>query len=370
MVQASKAVKRTSYLKGYRPRATKWLARDTDVRQPTPQDAPDADGGGGGSGTRSALYSWSTESLGSAVGRKQRPLTAGNQRRGRSPLAVFGGSRSTPLLTQPERDFVFGKTTPLAVPAAFTAMGADDIESASFRPPSARRTTPGKMLRRAASAAGATTSRRRYQSRKPGSYCSTNTQMGSRRAFGSYLGGNFVPERVDSARNGRVMMTRPVSAAPGGRGRSCVTATMAPSRQAGSSKSMAEGATQHLGTRKGSSGPSGRPWVGKVAKRGTTLAGTSPTRDVLVEVRSGVVTGRGNAKDLKLSRLGRDDRPEMNVHQALKATLQTAAGSVTPRTQFVGARKLIAEMKQINTKDSIGDILLTTQVCLSNVFAC
>lgn len=55
-------------------------------------------------------------------------------------------------------------------------------------------------------------------------------------------------------------------------------------------------------------------------------------------------------------------KPAMNVHQALEATMKAAIGVVPPLEQFMQARSTIAEMKKINTKDSTGDILQTTQV--------
>ncbi|CAN0388563.1 unnamed protein product [Ectocarpus sp. 8 AP-2014] len=51
----------------------------------------------------------------------------------------------------------------------------------------------------------------------------------------------------------------------------------------------------------------------------------------------------------------------MNARQALEATIREAVDTVSPVEQFVNARKTIADMKQINTKDSTGDILLSTQ---------
>lgn len=52
----------------------------------------------------------------------------------------------------------------------------------------------------------------------------------------------------------------------------------------------------------------------------------------------------------------------MNARQALEATIKAAIDVVPPLEQFVSARKTIAEMKKINTKDSTGETLLTTQV--------
>lgn len=59
---------------------------------------------------------------------------------------------------------------------------------------------------------------------------------------------------------------------------------------------------------------------------------------------------------------GGDRKTALNLHQALEETMKAAIGVVSPLEQFVQARNTIAEMKKINTKDSTGDILQTTQV--------
>ncbi len=59
---------------------------------------------------------------------------------------------------------------------------------------------------------------------------------------------------------------------------------------------------------------------------------------------------------------GGDRKTVLNLQQALEETMKAAIGVVSPLEQFVQARNTIAEMKNINTKDSTGDILRTTQV--------
>lgn len=55
-----------------------------------------------------------------------------------------------------------------------------------------------------------------------------------------------------------------------------------------------------------------------------------------------------------------------NIHRALEMALRAANDSRTPRRQFEDARKSIADMKRINTKDSTGELLCSTQVMGAN----
>lgn len=117
-----------------------------------------------------------------------------------------------------------------------------------------------------------------------------------------------------------------------------------------------------------------REVVPSAKRKGTILAASSSSRNHSVG-GGGVTTpvaaestemgvGRGGGAKVLFSPRW-DGDPEMDVHQALEMTLNAAGGSVTPRGQFVNARKIIEDMKQVNTKDSTGDLLVTTQVSQS-----
>lgn len=262
------------------------------------------------------------------------------------------------------------------------AVGADEIDSASLQPPSARHTTPGKLLQRAATVvASATTSRQRQpRSRRPFTHCDDH-HLADRgvRTVPDSLGGSYVPKiGVDRTRNGRVgTKKRPASAAPGTRGRyrstSASTASNTTSRGPGWAATMTGRRSRRLSSdrkkeRFESSG------VHRVSSGNKNVVGTSPPPAVCGDVTSGKISRDDRMKDPKiLSAMGTGDsdrsgRCEMNVHEALKATLQATAGSVSPRAQFASTRKLITVMKKINTKDSAGDLLSTIQVSRPQCF--
>lgn len=408
--QASKSIKRKSYLRGSRPCPAKWFPRDADVRNLAPRD-PLEDGSSVARPEKS-LSSTKCKLAGSAnMKRQQRPQTAGCQRRKGPPLAVLGGSTSTPLLTRTERDFVFGPTSPsgpLRAAARAAALGAtDEDEAASFRHPSARQTTLGRMLRRAASAAASETTattitllgrlqqkRQSWQqqqetpcrdnddgnSRLLSPSSSSSAIVGGRTADNSSYNnvGRYAAE-IKKLSGSRTVKTRPPSAAPGShRNRLSSTKDLASSSVPAEESpcvNIAGGGVHEVGSQswETSDASCGKGGVDIVLReKGPCLVVTSARRAFDVEM---LAPGSGRPKgDLGVERgdksrgvdvrgVGADKSgQEMNVRQALKAAINSATGSVTPRGQFASARKLIAELKQINMKDSTRDVLLTTQV--------
>lgn len=146
--QANISVKRTSYLRGCRPRAARWFPRDNNVWYPPPHRGEGGvsgkGGGGGGERGESGVPALKYE--------RQRPRTATAPRRREATLRkTIGSSKSTPLLTHPEAAFVFG-----------VSAACKNDESVSRRPPSDRRTTLGKMLSRTASVADAISPRQGF----------------------------------------------------------------------------------------------------------------------------------------------------------------------------------------------------------------
>lgn len=347
--QASTPVRRTSYLRNrqsLQPRAPRWAPRDAGVWLAKPLCQREA---GVPPGTVQASV-------------RQRPHTATNRRRP-SVKELEPPPRFTPLLSGPEVEFLFGK--------------ADHGTSSTAQqqpPPSLRKTTLGRLLRRTASsnADGNPLLRQASEHGSPGSprSCRRPSSAETRLLFD---GDGTRDSRGDfkSARNAtsvartKMMMPRPSSAtAPtGGRGRR-PSSTKERSSLAGSKGSGTPGGRKRqAGCRVSSRTPSNKEIAEPKKNRDTLLAANSSARNHLKAAR-GTTTARmpleGGVKTSE--RGGSKPRPTVSVNQALNATLAEAIGTVSPLEQFVNARKTVAEMKQINTKDSTGDILVSTQV--------
>eukprot|EP00903_Cladosiphon_okamuranus_P016562 g15279.t1 len=345
-LQASLSVKRTSYL---------------NARQPSP----------------------ARRSPPSPPAARQRPKTALADRR-RHPPRKRGptGNDNNLLLSHLEREFLFGAGAAKAV-AVRTASAAHQGQVGPA--PSMRKTTLGRLLRHSAGSSSSpslpTTSvgdpqhhasplsesssasslYRRPLSADSNGGCRADDHTNNRsrrRKLGRSLCCN---NRPSSSRSGNAAVlararTRPSSAAPGsGRRR---TEPPPFSAAAGNLPSHLDGYHRHPD----------RSLLKSSAFRtstisvGGTAAVRSPANHDAAEAMHACEAEKGSSEGTAAAATGRTGRkPPLNVHQALEATIKAAIGVVSPREQFVNARRTIAEMKKINTKDSTGDILLSTQ---------
>lgn len=315
------SVKRTSYLRTRRPRAVRWSPRYKDNGwHPKPVSKKERE----------------NPAKAAAGSVRQRPLTAGPRRRG--PRLQVVGSSSTPLFNSAEQAFLFEE--------------ASD-EAASQQPPSLRQTTLGRMLSRAASVTDSSSLGRSSEysnspSHRPSSAGADPWCGGS----GAGSGGSY-KQNQNSTTGGKTARSRPSSADPASRRR---TAPATRSRTGNPSKELNTSRYAGGDGSLTSGGVSPSP-----KQRGYTLAPNSSARDhVRFVERATYVTGEADREQGKSRERG--ITRDRNVHKALEEVMKAAIGSVSPREQFVNARNTIAEMKQINTKDSTGDILLTTQV--------
>lgn len=372
------SVKRRSYLNARQPRAARWSPRDPDLCPGRKQQR---------SSPRRALRSVQPPSA--TV--RQRPKTAvpmNRQRRlaGKSGFTGSGGSTNPngPLLNRREAEFVFGDT------AAATPAGEDDV---SNRPPSLRTTTLGRMLRRssASSFAGSSSSNTGDDSRNHTrsallSGCSSTSSLfrrplsagdSSGRRIGHPFRDNSNSTRRKKEKELEVKFkgipsssSKPRSGTQGGAGvKATGMATAVAQRAKTRPRSAAPDSCRQRGERPSSpfehedrdrndrstvigdrEGSGGRMFAAKAAAR--RRGGRTTTTN-----------GCGGGAELPEEAGERVRSPSaMNARQALEATIKEAIGVVPPLEQFVSARETIAEMKRINTKDSTGETLLTTQV--------
>lgn len=312
------SVKRRSYLKGGRLRAVRWLPRDKYVRHPPPRFLDGAEK--------------NAQSM-SASGR-ERPQSATSRRR--CPPEALASSCSTPLLNNSEAAFLFGN--------------ADD-EAVAKCPPSLRQTTLGRMLRRTAPSESDLS----YSRNKPQEYSLSNCRPssadtgfschgvngGKNRSEYSYKVEQTKPNVKNSVRN------RPSSAASACRRQSPSAADLSSTKK----PALVDGKKYHMGSRKG---PPLSP-----KRKGVILTTNFPAKNQAVGQTIDNRKGRQNGGERLRNR---ESKPTVNIHKALEATLRAAADSVPPLEQFINSRNIITEMKQINTKDSTGGILLNTQV--------
>ncbi|CBN75988.1 hypothetical protein Esi_0264_0020 [Ectocarpus siliculosus] len=396
-LQASMSVKRTRYLNSRKPRAARWSPRDRDLPL-GPRGQPSA--------PRAASHSAAPPPA--AV--RQRPKTAVAKNRRPRPHNNRGHAGNTnngnPLLNHRETEFLFGAgTAPEVVAAAVAATAAeDDGDDVSRRAPSLRKTTLGRMLRRSSASSfspsnGGDVRRRNVRPelsecgsssasslyRRPlsaGNACSGSLFLedGKRRAGRGTaqaidddtscakhtLGG--MPRAGKHAAVAQAAATRakrrPSSAAPGN---GC-------SRRRDRPPSPSQTSSHHYGRHQQTAG-GGRTRTRKdspSSRKSDGGGGQSPA------ARSSLARTRGDRHEAATAAQGcgyhgvgaapaaggsaeREPAAMMNARQALEATIREAVDTVSPVEQFVNARKTIADMKQINTKDSTGDILLSTQ---------
>ena len=356
VTQASLSVKRTSYLNG---------------RQPSPA-------------RRSPASASAT--------RQQRPKTAVAGRRRHPPdnRCSTGnynsndyGNDNNPLLSHLEREFLFGAGAAKGVAAA--AAGQKDEACPA---PSLRKTTLGRLLQRSAgsssslpmstagdlpqhasalseSGSAASLYRRPLSAGSNGGRCADDRPRRRKRPGR----GVFFNSRPSSSRGGGnaallgKARTRPSSAAPGGGRRRRERPSF--SAAAGDLPSKPDGKHGHPDRLR----PNSSAYRGnKISVDGSTAVRNPANHGAAVTCahRGGTRPSEGSAAAAVAAVPAvpglTTRKPSLKVHQVLEATIKAAIGVVSPREQFVNARKTIAEMKKINTKDSTGDILLTTQV--------
>lgn len=383
------SVKRTRYLNSRKPRAARWSPRDRDLPL-------------GPRGQPSEFRAASRSGAPPPAAVRQRPKTAVAKNRRHRPHNSRGHAGNTnngnPLLNHRETEFLFGAGTAPEVAAA----AENDDDDVSRRAPSLRKTTLGRMLRRSSASSfspsnGGDVCRRNVRPelsecssssafslyRRPlsaGNACSGSLFLedGKRRA------GRGVAQAIDDdtgcakhtlgavPRAGKyaavtqaaatMARRRPSSAAPGN---GC-------SRRRDRPSSPSQTSSHHYGRHQQTAG-GGRTRTRKDSPSSRTSdggGGQSPA------ARSSLARTRGDRHEAAAAAQGcgyhgvgaagglaeREPAAMMNTRQALEATIREAVDTVSPVEQFVNARKTIADMKQINTKDSTGDILLSTQV--------
>lgn len=337
----------------------------------------------------------------SAASRRRRPPDnrgpAGSKSKSKIRKNVSSKNNNKPLLSRQETEFLFGRGAP-AAPAAHD----DDVPR---RPPSLRQTTLGRMLLNSpASPLGTTSSTGDLRRRSPpaplsesssasslyrrplsaDSCCSGRTPRRRRRTTirgpgnssnnisGAYSSSKRIPT---CAGGGKAAVTavsraisRPSSAAPGdgcrGTWRPPLSTTAAAASDSPAPQ-LDSGGHPNTG-RNGSDTCTSWDRIGGGGD--TAMAAKSLARS---HAGHGGVTvcaihdGRSGLSESGTTPRGATSgQPAvMSAHHALEATIKAVIDVVSPLDQFVNARKTIAEMKKINTKDSTGDILLSTQVC-------
>lgn len=349
--QASLSVKRTSYLSARQPGSAR--------RSPSPSPAT-----------------------------RQRPKTAAAGRRRhppdkRGPAGEYNNSDNDngPLLNHLEREFLFGAGT-----AAGAAAKAAADQDEACRAPSLRRTTLGRLLQRStASSSSLPTSsagvpqhhasvlpesssasslyRRPLSAGSTSGPCAADDHARRRRRLGRGICIHYSSR--SSSRGGSTAVsakvrTRPSSAAPDSGRRRRQRSEL--STAASDFPFQLDGKRRHPDRSRMNPSAHRDQKIrvgGTAVARGPASHGGAATR----AHDGGTGLSEGSAAAATATATGRMARqPSLNIHQALEATIKAAIGAVSPREQFVNARKTIATMKIINNKDTTGDILLSTQV--------
>lgn len=303
------------------------------------------------------------------AGRRRHPP----ENRGSAGNYKNNGNDNNPLISRLEREFLFG-----AGAAAGVAARAVADEDEVCRAPSLRKTTLGRLLQRSAvsssslptviagdlrhdasalseSSSASSLYRRPLSAGSRGGPCADG-HVKRRRKPGRSICLNNSPSSKLKVSESKAR-TRPLSAAPGGGCR----------RKERSSLSAAAGDLplfqvdgKHRHPDQSRVNPSA--YREHTKRVGGAAVARSPANHGGA-ARCAHERGTGLTERNAVAVTGRTVRqPPENVHQVLEATIKAAIGVVSPLEQFVNARKTIAEMKKINTKDSAGDILLTTQV--------
>ncbi|CAN0114406.1 unnamed protein product [Hapterophycus canaliculatus] len=351
------SVKRTSYLNARQPRAVRWSPRDLDLfpgrthRHSSP---------------RRALCSVQPPSA--TV--RQRPKTAvplnrpGGLGSGRSIDNGNGNGNDRPLLSSREAAFLFGGQAATGA----TAAGKDGV---SHQTPSLRTTTLGRMLRRSSASALATSSSAgdsRTDARPALSECSSASSL-YRRPLSADDGGrrsHYPLGDSGCARRRKEVKVKGSSSSPklNPRTKACFrdkatgTAT-AVARVKRRPRSAAPSSCRRGGDRPSLLSEYARGYRNEISSARNSEGSGGKTS---VAKTSAMINGCREGSGLPEETGGRtSEPPAMNARQALEATIKAAIDVVPPLEQFVSARKTIAEMKEINTKDSTGDTLITTQ---------
>lgn len=316
--QASMSLKRTSYLKSRRPRAVGWRRHETNFPRVRPYSSRRRREGTPRSRTTATDEHQSQLSMAAA------------ERRGLSRR--FKGSLSTPLLSDAEAAFVFG---------------TQEDEVPTEKSPSLRQTTLGRMLRRAALlSAVAASSPRSDASENSSLYGHRPSTADKTRGAGSRGGGNRGEASLDHAFRVISGLAEPPSAATVG-------------QEPFSTRRTRSSATAATHRRKrgphAESSRHGTPiMISPFSERETsTIAKKKSPKDRFYGGKGTDTPRRTDRESTVRKRLPR------SVHKALEAALLAASvdTAVSPQEQFVNARKTIADMKRLNTRDSVGDLL-------------
>ncbi|CAM9168208.1 unnamed protein product [Ectocarpus fasciculatus] len=396
------SVKRTRYLNARKPRAARWSPRDHDLPL-------------GRRGQPSTPRAASRSGAPPPAAVRQRPKTAVAKNRRHRPQnsrGHAGNANGNPLLNRLETEFLFGAGTAPEVAAAAAAVAAaaeDDDDDVSRRAPSLRKTTLGRMLRRSSAASfspsnGGDVSRRNVRPELSECSSSASSLYLWPLSAGNACSGSFfledgrrrmgrgtaqaidddtsctkrtpgaVPRAGKQAAAAQAAATRarrrPSSAAPGN---GCSRRRDRPSSSPSQASSPHYGKHHQTGggggggrsrTRRDS--PSSRKGGGGGGQNPAARSSSARRRGDRHEAAAAAASQRCGDQGVGASpaageRAGWEPAAMMNARQALEATIREAVDTVSPVEQFVNARKTIADMKQINTKDSTGDILLSTQ---------
>lgn len=313
--QATRAVRRTSYLRGRRPRAARWLPRDTTAWHSSPRAPP------GG----------------------ERPATPCQEPGARGSHSTAGSQRGSPTAPDRTRTQLSSRPDSLPLPG-----GSCDVQESHRGPPSERQTTLGRMLQRRESASAAAAAADAVDlSRSRGA---TNPVRPSTAGARGESARDDRPMRSAGAGQ-RAARTRPVAgAAAGPEGRIDRSSAAGPRTLAPGEK------TQSLEAPRTASWTSPRPWPGE--EGGLEAAGPrrrdSHGRERVTRARMRGQGGGGSHSH--------GVEPDAPVHRALEMALEATGGSAASGEQLTDARKLIRDMKKVNTRDNTGELLLTTQV--------
>lgn len=320
--QARMSLKRTSYLKSRRPQAVSWRRHETNFSRAKPCSCRRRIEGAPRSTTTTGEH-------------QRQPPSTGAKPRG--PTCRFKGSLSTPLLSAAEAAFV---------------LGTKEDEVLTEKSPSLRQTTLGRMLRRAASlstvAASSPRSDASEHSILRGHHPSDAEKISGARLSG---GGNRGERLLDNPLRVKSVFARPPSAAPVGQEPSSTAVRM---RTRSSAVAAAAAATRHRERGPHAESPRHETPI-MISPFSEREASIIATKDRFHGEQGTDSPRRTNKESAVRKRLPR------SVHKALEAALLAASvdTAVSPREQFVSARKIIADMKRLNTRDSVGDLLIS-----------
>ena len=295
--QASMSVKRTSYLKGSRPRAMRWLPHENDFpsnARPHPRPRK---------GKTSGFLMTARE--------RERSHTA---KHWRGAPSLWVSPYAPPLLSASEAAFVFGNMEGKAI--------------LSNRSASVRQTTPGRMLRRAASVP--VTPSPRQQSLEHFNFSRHHRPWSA--DMGSGTRGESSGNVLNEGFRSRTPTARPSSAALVGRERT------KPRYSAATTHGVGQHAYCLVAESPGKIAP--------FAERKGSILAMNPSaqihlRERLQTVDFPIVMGRVRGISSR--------RSTKAVHKAVEAVFGDSRGDFSPHDKSVNAQQTIDKMKRINT---------------------